>query len=337
MVSVTINYPTNSEDNVEYPVELSATIDDADDKEYEISFYGKKKFTEVDLRIVVLTDIHYDDSTTYQSNLQTAVELINDIHNTDPIDLVVFNGDIVHDNVSTHNTIKSNYMDELNVPHVYATYGNWDRATESEWQNVYGFPRDHSLEIGDYGIILLRTSNTDQNYLSADNDYLQDKVDEFSDKKWVFAFQHIAPFEDTDNYGVDSPDIRQTYADTENVAITYLGHNHNKNWIEENDGHYYSYGCRVGGIDLEGADYPSIEGWGIRMTEVYDNRVITSVQRDIDTDEEYNNDILYEKADAKLLERFRGKFDNDTLTVPWADLDPNETFHWWIVVEEVEN
>ena len=58
---------------------------------------------------------------------------------------------------------------------------------------------------------------------------------------------HIAPFDDSDQYGTDDPDVRTQLA-RDKVRTTFLGHNHTMNEVETNDGGTYAYCGRYGGF-----------------------------------------------------------------------------------------
>ena len=222
-------------------------------------------------RFVVVTDSHWNQDQSYNDNLTGSLSLINDIHQEREIDFVVHNGDIVHDDENDHQEVINQFFSDLPVSSDdwYVVFGNHDWSTDSEWQSDYGQSKQHTFEYGDYGFIITNTAEPrTSDWYCADPNWIEDQIDGFSDKNGVFVFQHIPPFYDDDeeHVGVDCPDVRAQFARNE-VKGVFLGHNHDKNWVENWDGGKYLYCNRIGGSDLSGGVYDPAE-YGLRVFDI---------------------------------------------------------------------
>lgn len=224
------------------------------------------------MRFVVVSDGHYNQDAAFPPLHDDALARIDEIHNERSIDFVVHNGDIVHDDETEHQTVIDNFFSKLptGVPW-YPVFGNHDWATDAEWQDFYGQPKQHTFEPHpDYGCIITNTG-TDRSagFQSADSTFVKNQIDAFEadGKQGVFVFQHIAPFTDTDVVGVDSPDVREQF-DRDIVKGVFLGHNHEKGWTEVRGGTRYHYVCRIGGEDGTGVTNRPILSKGLRVFDV---------------------------------------------------------------------
>lgn len=209
-------------------------------------------------RLAVVTDGHWGDdpngtSKSYQELHDDMLDRINIIHNNHPIDYLVHNGDLVYDDETLHSDVITNFFDRLPAGiDWYPVFGNHDWATDDEWKDYYGVSKSYTFENDLYGFVVAETgqprdSESAGNYTGADARWLESAIDGFADKENVFVFMHIAPFNDTDQYGTDDPDVRTQLARDE-VRVTFLGHNHDKNGVETNDGGTYAYCGRYGGF-----------------------------------------------------------------------------------------
>lgn len=229
--------------------------------------------SEAVLRFVVISDGHWGNEPegtekSYQELHDEMLDRLEAVHSDRPIDFLVHNGDIVHDDEDLHQEVIDNFFSELpREIDYYVVYGNHDWSTEGEWRDAYSQPKQHSFEYGDYGFIITNTARErSDEYACADSEWLGKQIDKFSDKNGVYVFSHIAPFTDTDYVGVDCPDVRYQLARDEVVA-TFLGHNHEKNIVEENDGGTYAYTCRFGGYEPDKSEY-EIEELGLRVLDI---------------------------------------------------------------------
>lgn len=225
------------------------------------------------VRFAVVTDGHWGDppegtSKTYQELHDDMLSRISTIHNNTPLDFVAHNGDIVHDDETLHQDVIDNFFSELPSGIDYEVApGNHDWANDPEWNSYYGHDKQHTFEVGNCGFIITDTGDADVGTgTCADANWLETQIDGFADKDEIFVFNHIAPFTDTDIAGLDCPDVRTQLARDE-VTATFLGHNHEKNIVEDNSGGTYAYCCRFGGYDPNATPY-SIEKLGLRVVEV---------------------------------------------------------------------
>lgn len=230
---------------------------------------------DIDIRFVVCSDGHWgQDSEEFDfvQQHEKALDMIDSIHADHPIDFLVYNGDIVHDDQTLHQTVKDEFFDELPTGvEWYGSFGNHDWAEDDEWEAVYGHPKEHSFEVGQYAFILAPTGSprTATNE-SADADYLESKIDFYSGKDGVFLFMHTSPFPrgdwDIDDVGVDDPAVREQCERSEVVA-TFCGHNHDLNeLITHNDARYF-YVSRIGGENFD-TEQEDIEDNGLRVFDI---------------------------------------------------------------------
>lgn len=200
---------------------------------------------------------------------------------TEETEFFLMIGDIVQVNtVEAFEDFKDEYLSQLSIPY-HAVYGNHDGLTDEQWAEVWGYGRDHAFEMGDYGMIILNSSDTNgARAICIGHTFLQQKLDEFKDKKGVFIFSHIPRFEGsfrndpiTDPVGgTDSPDckdIMETVEKADNVVCMVHGHFHHYNTVMSERGipivfapHFAHYG---------------INYYGIRTFEIYDDGSVYSI------------------------------------------------------------
>lgn len=208
------------------------------------------------LRFVVITDGHWgkdnpeedhaafpsdgDRGLTYRETHDRALEQIRTLHADQPVDCLIANGDIVHDDERLHDELIDDFFEELpSAIDWYPTFGNHDWCTDEEWETIYGHPKQHTFEVGPYGFILCRTgiprTARHDAPANADPTFIETAIDDFeaADKDAVFGFQHIPPF---DRYaGNDMPAVREQW-EREIVPAVFCGHNHRNNinlWWDE--------------------------------------------------------------------------------------------------------
>lgn len=256
------------------------------------------------LRFVVISDGHWgvdapdeehfrfpeDGATdvTYQETHQMALEQIHAVHDEHEIDFLVDNGDVVHDEVSLHEEKIDEFYSELpEGVDWYPTFGNHDWATDEEWEDIYGHPKQHTFQVGDYGAILTETglprdpehgrpANADPNFIEQAIDDLEDDGAEF-----IFGFQHIPPY--PSRYGQLMPNVQEQWG-RDSVAAVFCGHNHNSNdMVIEGDQRYFQcelVGNRMVHVD-RGIRVLDVEGDVFRTQQLsYDGDVLMEVTFD---------------------------------------------------------
>jgi predicted phosphodiesterase len=184
----------------------------------------------VALRFVVASDAHYGQpGTTYDAMIEKITTQINMFHKETPIDFCVINGDIIHNEKHLLPLAKQK-LDALN-PKYYVTRGNHDMVTADYWQEVWGMPLNHMVEIKKNAIILGDTSNEDGKYLSPDLNWLAKQLEANKQKKNVFLFLHIPQKAWTAN-AIDTPGFEALVNQYPNITAIFHGHEHDQDGVK---------------------------------------------------------------------------------------------------------
>jgi 3',5'-cyclic AMP phosphodiesterase CpdA len=92
----------------------------------ELPWMGNRKPL---LRFVIASDLHYGQpKTEYAAMTDTALTHIKTMHTENPFAFGVFNGDLVHDNISYFGELRQK-IETVPFPY-YVTQGNHDLATK---------------------------------------------------------------------------------------------------------------------------------------------------------------------------------------------------------------
>lgn len=184
----------------------------------------------VALRFVVASDAHYGQpGTTYDAMIEKITTQINMFHKETPLDFCVINGDIIHNEKHLLPLAKQK-LDALN-PKYYVTRGNHDMVTADYWQEVWGMPLNHMVEIKKNAIILGDTSNEDGKYLSPDLNWLAKQLEANKQKKNVFLFLHIPQKAWTAN-AIDTPGFEALVNQYPNITAIFHGHEHDQDGVK---------------------------------------------------------------------------------------------------------
>lgn len=242
-------------------------------------------------RFVSFSDVHFgimDDVVAPGAGLGIKTEedrialiaenLINEKENKN-MAFFIGNGDIVH-NSSTRwdgpgtmlRHVMESYLDEVGTPY-YLTAGNHDIIANNDWIDIVGKPRSNAFEFGDFGFILLDSSDADgARQVCVDKEFLDNKLHDFRDKKSVFFVSHIPRYKGGfhDRPDADSPNcdpIMESLVNAGNVHLMTSGHfhYHNERDLQTDlplffSGHASNYG---------------VPYYCYRTFDVYDNKVIT--------------------------------------------------------------
>jgi len=320
--SAVVDQPANLD--LEFDVDLASAAD--------VELYVKRdKSNNVALRFAIYSEGHWGYSPMeYEDEHDAALAKINDYHAANPVDFIVANGDLVHDNVDFHAELKTAFLSQLDMPY-YPVFGNHDWCTEAEWITEYGISRNYSFESGDYGFILAKSGvELDaSDYVPGDDVWVKNQIDGFSDKKGVFIFQHISPLElSQDAYAAPDNNMRVQYARDE-VLMTFHGHHHQVNYIREIQDNLYAYACRISGVDLGGNGFPDID-YGFRVVTVYDDNTVDTKQVKISDDATINQDDFYnEDSGYRPVKTLAGSSGSQTVTHTLNSLNANATYYWY--------
>lgn len=202
----------------------------------------KEVFTPV-FKFITASDGHFGQpNTDFETSHQNLIQAIK--RETD-VDLVVFNGDLIHDDPVYMPAVKRVY-DQLPMPY-YVVKGNHDRVSESRWLEIWGQPSDLFFPFKEqYGLIMLNSSNEAGEYLCVDLDFLRLALDESSSRTQVFIFIHISQ-NDWTRYGVDCQQVLDLIARYPNVKATFHGHDHDVDGIMWDQKKPYLWSGHLGG------------------------------------------------------------------------------------------
>ena len=238
------------------------------------------------LRFALASDMHYGEpGTDFESNTGLMMTWLNSDHDKNHFDLVIINGDLVHDRTDLLPVVKRNYLDKLKMPY-YTVPGNHDHADAALWNSVFGYADNYSREQGDIGFIMANTADTKGRYRSPDPDFLKTALDRFRDKKIVFVVLHIAPVkwlkEDPSENFPDVVKLLQAYP---NVKAAFHGHDHLMDGVRYSENLPHFFDSHVGGS--WGTAYH-----GYRVVEVAEDHTIYTYQVNASQNPVLNGDKL---------------------------------------------
>jgi 3',5'-cyclic AMP phosphodiesterase CpdA len=179
------------------------------------------------LRFAIASDGHFGQpGTNYKQDHENIIRWLNNAHDQQPLDFVIINGDLVHDQPGLLSVVKKDYYDRLKVP-FYAIPGNHDLADTALWKSVFGYEDNLSFIKNQVGFVLANTSDTKGKYLCPDNTFLKKELDKLKDLKTVFVVLHIPPhFWVPESPFVDCPDTIDLLHSYSNVKAVFHGHDH---------------------------------------------------------------------------------------------------------------
>lgn len=220
-------------------------------------------------KFITASDGHYGQP---ETDFDTSHEqLIQAIHKESMVDLVIFNGDLIHDNPVFMPLVKKVY-DQLHVPY-YVCKGNHDRVSTSEWQSIWGKNADQSfVHHEQYGFVLLNCSNEAGDYLCADAEFAGGALDKYSSLAQVYVFVHISQ-NDWTRHGIECEEFLAMIAKYPNVKAVFHGHDHDVDGVMWNRKKPYFWSGHFGGN--WGNPFPSY-----RVVEIDDKLVVrTALKR----------------------------------------------------------
>lgn len=227
---------------------------------------------ETKLRFAIASDGHYGEpGTDYHQTHDDIIKWLNG--EKLPLDFVIFNGDLVHDQPERLQELKSKYLEKLHCP-FYAVPGNHDHADAAVWTSAFGYPDNHSFEKEGVAFIMANTADTKGNYVCPDATYLKASLDKYRAIKTVFIVLHIPPHKwvPENTFYTECSEILQLFTQYPNIKAVFHGHDH------EQDGMFYTgnklphfFDAHYGGS--WGTNYK-----GYRIVEVYSDDSIRTFQ-----------------------------------------------------------
>lgn len=202
----------------------------------------------VKLRFAIASDGHYGQpGTDYKKDHENIIRWLNQAHEKTPLDFVIINGDLVHDQPALLKEVKKEYYDRLKVP-FYAIPGNHDHADTAQWISVFGYEDNFAFEKNGIGFVLANTSNTKGVYLAPDNRFLKKELDKFKSLSTVFVILHIPPhIWVPQNPFVESQDTIALLHSYPNVKAVFHGHDHSLDAVFYTDKLPHFFDSHIGG------------------------------------------------------------------------------------------
>jgi 3',5'-cyclic-AMP phosphodiesterase len=233
------------------------------------------------LRFVVASDGHYGQpNTEYEKFHAELVAGVNKLHEENPFEFCVVNGDIVHDD-KTHYPAVKKALDNFNLKY-YVSQGNHDHVTADEWEGIWSMPVNIDFRIKKNSVLIGTTSNKEGIYLPPDIKWFTQKLEEHKSQKNIFIFIHINPGKLT-KHAVDSPEFFELLAKYKNVKAVFNGHDHDEDNIKMKNGIPFLFDAHFGGN--WGTSYR-----GFRIVELRkDNSLLTYI---LNPSERINEKIL---------------------------------------------
>jgi 3',5'-cyclic AMP phosphodiesterase CpdA len=197
------------------------------------------------LRFIVASDFHYGQSNTqFDEMSDNIISKINQFHKNSPIEFVVLNGDLIHNEKKFLPIIKQK-MDGFNIPY-FVTRGNHDLVSESDWKEVWKTPLNNHQEIKQNAIILADSSNEKGEYLSPDLIWLETTLKKYHKKKNIFLFVHIPQIKFTNNC-IDTPSFWELIKNYPNLKAVFHGHDHDTDTVHMKEHLPFIFDAHAGG------------------------------------------------------------------------------------------
>ena len=182
------------------------------------------------IRFAIASDGHYaqpdTESDLFYTNL---VGWLNKEHQENHLDLIIINGDLVHNRPDLLKKVKETYLDKLPVPY-HTIPGNHDFADAAVWKTVFGYEDKYVVDKGDIGFVFANTADTKGGYVCPDYNFLKASLDQFKSKNIVFVILHIPPHQwvlpDEKTIFVDCPEIIELLHSYPNIKAVFHGHDH---------------------------------------------------------------------------------------------------------------
>lgn len=218
-------------------------------------------------RFAVASDGHYGEKNTdFHNHYQNLVQSINNYHNTNALNAVVINGDIIH-NEPAFLGEAAKELQNLQLP-FYVTRGNHDMVSSELWQTTWNMPFNHAVVIQDQVFLLGDTSNEQGKYLTPDIEFFSKSLKEYKSAKNIFIFLHITPVKWT-KHAVDGIDFQKLIQKRKNVRAVFNGHDHDQDNVKMLGNIPFLFDGHFGGS--WGTDYR-----GFRIVELLEDNSLRS-------------------------------------------------------------
>ena len=237
-------------------------------------------------RVILVSDFHLGQEVAkgnLSANLRVnkMIQCINDENRKRAVDFVLVLGDLSQNSLTLRaatprDDIKravNNYLCNLDVPY-FCIHGNHDVYNDELWNDVFNYPKNYSIECGDFAFIMVDNFGDDENLITSNEDsfgyspinatWLQDEINKVKTKNIILC-GHC--FEES----AESEEVKKLIKD--NILCIFEGHVHDCINMTK-----FGLPCfRTGNFSMPpNHDYtqPNI-GWGFRNLEIRDNKLIT--------------------------------------------------------------
>ena len=213
----------------------------------------KKKDDEV-IRFAVAGDGHYGangpSGVDYVERHRRMIDWLNTEAADSGLDFVVFNGDLVNDDVKFIPLVKEWY-DKLHVPY-YVVHGNHDMGDWDKWEEFWGTGYDFDFEYKGYGFVCLGTGYENRRKHYSDRywnyDFLVERSQYYiKQNKPVFVITHIS-FDhnayggnDDGVYGPEAQKYHDYIRSQPLIEAGIFSHRHNRRGVRNYDNQVYFY------------------------------------------------------------------------------------------------
>lgn len=237
----------------------------------------------IQLRFAIASDGHYGQpDTKYESMHNEMIDWLHTEQKTRGIDFTFVNGDLFHDKPEMMPLVKQQW-DKLQMPY-HVSHGNHDRISEYAWQQTFNTKWHYSFEEKDVSFLVLNSADEKGKYICPDLNYAKEQLEKLADKKQLFVFMHITPFDWT-NAGLPCPELTAMFSKQKNLKAVFHGHDHNEDNVKESNSKYYFFDSHVAGS--WGTDYR-----GYRIVEVLKDGNILTYQMNPSKHQQVNNNTI---------------------------------------------
>lgn len=237
----------------------------------------------VQLRFAIASDGHYGQpGTQYEQYHDEMIAWINAEKKARGVDFAMINGDLFHNDVAFLSQVKKKW-DALDMPY-YVSHGNHDYTDEPNWQQTWNMPWHFAFEKKDISFLVLNTADDKGKYICPDLNWTKEQLALHQNKKQLFIFMHITPFNWTEN-GNPCPELVEVFNQQSNLKAVFHGHDHDQDNVKENNSKFYFFDSHVAGN--WGTDYR-----GYRIVEVLKSGEVLTYQMNPSTKEHMNRNNI---------------------------------------------
>lgn len=204
------------------------------------------------LRVIITSDVHHVGSSNYygvsnEERIQLWVDSINEEHATDPIDLIIINGDVSLDhyysngaNAGTYmGTNKVSYTDKFMKEYVsqlpegvpyYVLAGNHEQYNNDQWKAYTGNDRQCHVSVEGNLFIMIDNFNSflepnateNSTYTKTDVEYIEQIMAMYPDDNVWLVSHYFAPTS-------ESTEFNELVKNNDRIIGLFGGHNHMNN------------------------------------------------------------------------------------------------------------